>query len=85
MGNEELQTSILSKLQEIADEYGIEMLVSHDKQHIYFTKVDTKLFDPRFSYMINWDTKRVTLWCVDKTFDLVNIESYTRLMASVIG
>lgn len=80
-----LKTKVIADLQEIADEYGIHISVSDEKCFIYFTKVEVNFGDPNFQYFIDWGVKKVSLLQASKTFDLVNIESYTRLMCEVIS
>lgn len=80
-----LQTSIISKLKEIADEYGITFTHSDNFMYLHFYKHDVGLSDPAFSYAVDWGVKKVNIFHLNKTFELVNIESYTRLLCEVIS
>lgn len=81
----ELQTSVISKLHEIADEYGLVFAHSDNAMYVHFMKQNGCFDNPVFSYSVAWDAKKVNIFHLSKTFDLKDIESYTRLLCEVIS
>lgn len=81
----DLQTSILSKLQEIADTFGITFSHSTDCQFLYFHKYECGLCDAGFSVLVDWDEKKCNILHLWKTFELRNIESYCTLLCEIIS
>jgi hypothetical protein len=81
----ELQTSIISQLKEIADDYKLAFGITDDCQFIYFTKVETYLCDPAFMLVVEWNVNKVMISNLGKTIDLKDLVSCVRLLAEVIS
>lgn len=80
-----LQTSIISQLKEIADEYSLTFSKSEDCQFLYFTKVECGLCDPSFVVIVEWDVCKANITSLGKVVELKDLVSCVRLLAEVIG
>ena len=81
----ELQTSIISQLRELADDYGLAFSTSDDYQFIYFTKVETYLCDPAFMLVVEWNVCKANIITLSKTIELKDLVSCVRLLCEVIS
>jgi len=80
-----LQTSIISQLKELCDDYGLVFSTSDDCQFIYFTKVECGMCDAGFMVIVEWNVCKANIITLSKTVELKDLVSCVRLLAEVIS
>lgn len=80
-----LQTSIISQLKELADEYDLLFSTSEDNQFLYFNKIECGLCDPSFVVISEWNVCKANIITLGKTIELKDLVSCCRLLCEVIS
>ncbi|QCQ57875.1 hypothetical protein Barba22A_gp024 [Rheinheimera phage vB_RspM_Barba22A] len=81
----ELQTSVLSTLKELADSYNLTFSYSDDYQLVFFSKPEVGFLDPSFALAIEWKVKKANIFRLNKTIELHQIDDCCRLLCEVIA
>lgn len=80
----ELQTSVISNIKEIVDQYNLSYCVSNN--HNYLTIYNgSGIWNASFSIMINWDNHTGFICQLSKDFEIKDIESYVILLCEIIS